>query len=163
MKIALLSDAHDHTNHLLSALVCARETGCERIIFLGDMVHLQTFVTLREEWDGPIDLVFGNNEYEWEAFNRYAETSSDTTLHGEYGSVTIDNLRIFFTHLPTTAARAQRSGMFDIVLYGHTHVSEVLQQDGMIIANPGEIQGRRGHPTIGVLDTIERQITIYPI
>lgn len=163
MKVAIVSDIHDKTNNLLSAVATAKELGCERMIFLGDMVHLQTFILLREEWDGPLDLVFGNNEYEWEGFYRYAAAVPDTTLHGEHGELELDGLRIFFTHLPSVAECACRCERYDIILYGHTHMAEIRRQGERLLANPGEVQGRSGQTTIGVLDTSDRTILLYPI
>lgn len=163
MKIAIVSDIHDKTNNLLSAVATAKDLECERMIFLGDMVHLRTFILLREEWNAPLDLVFGNNEYEWEDFYRYAAAVPDTTLHGEYGELELDNLRIFFTHLPSLAEKASRCARYDVILYGHTHMAEVRQQGELLLANPGEVQGRSGQTTIGVLDTTDRTIRLYPI
>ena len=68
MLVALLSDIHDHTTNLLLALHTAQEQGCSHLLFLGDMAEASTFRTLRDEWPHPIDLVFGNNEYEIKSF-----------------------------------------------------------------------------------------------
>ena len=163
MKIAIVSDIHDHTNHLLSAVVTAKELGCERMIFLGDMAHLRSFITLREEWSGPLDLVFGNNEYEWDEFMRYAETAPDTTLHGEYGELELDGRRIFFCHLPSDVLRASASGRYDVIFYGHTHDARCEYHDGVLLANPGEVQGRQSVPSIGVYETRTGQFLHYQI
>lgn len=163
MLVALLSDIHDHTTHLLLALHAAHEQGCTHLLFLGDMAGMSTFRTLREEWSHPIDLVFGNNEYETAAFIKAAQKWPDTTLHGAQASVVLDNRRVFFCHLPWHATKAAQGGLFDAVFYGHTHTAEVSWIGHTLVANPGEIQGRQNEPTIGIYDTTTQTVRIITI
>ena len=153
MRIALLSDIHDHITHLLLALEAARAGGCTHLLFMGDMAELSTFRTLREEWPHPIDFVFGNNEYQVTAFRKLAADSPQTTLHGETADICLDNRRLFFCHLPWTALKAAESGQYDAVFYGHTHAPEIRHLQGTLVVNPGEIYGRQGKPSIGIYDT----------
>lgn len=163
MKVALLSDIHDHTTHLLLALHAAQEHGCTHLLFMGDMAGMSTFRTLREEWAHPMDLVFGNNEYEQRAFEQAARQWRNTTLHGEYADIALEGRRIFFCHLPWTAAKAAESGLYDAVFFGHTHKPEVLTSATTLVANPGEVYGRQGAPSIGVYDTSTNSVSIIRI
>lgn len=153
MRIALFSDIHDHVSHLLLALEAAKAEGCTHLLFMGDMAELSTFRTLREEWPHPVDLVFGNNEYQVTAFRKLAADFHQTTLHGETADIFLDNRRIFFCHLPWTALKAAESGLFDAVFYGHTHAPEIRMSQNTLVVNPGEIYGRQGPPSIGIYDT----------
>ena len=153
MRIALLSDIHDHTSHLLLALEAAKSEGCTHLLFMGDMAELSTFRTLHEEWEHPMDLVFGNNEYQIGEFRKMAEAWGKTTLHGEIADVTIQNRRIYFCHLPWTALKAADSGVYDAVFYGHTHTAEIRSVGNTILVNPGEVYGRQSRPSIAVYDT----------
>lgn len=153
MRVALLSDIHDHTTHLLLALCSAREEGCRHLLFLGDMAGTETFRTLREEWPHGIDLIFGNNEWDTRTFMQLAEQWDYTTLHGATADIVLDNRRLFLTHLPWDAARAAETGQYDAVFYGHTHVPAMKQTGKTLLANPGEVYGRHGTPTIGVYET----------
>lgn len=163
MRVALLSDIHDHITHLLQALLAAREHECTHLLYMGDMARLSTFRTLREEWSYAIDLVFGNNEYELAAFQRAAQQWRSTTLHGDSADVMLDGRRIYLTHFPWTAAKAAESGEYDAVFFGHTHVPEILNMGNTLIANPGEVYGRQGAPTIGVYDTESNTVRIITI
>lgn len=163
MLVALLSDIHDHTTHLLLALHAAKQEGCTHLLFMGDMASTATFRTLREEWPHGIDLVFGNNEYEPGTFRKLAAQWSRTTLHGEAADLQLDGRRLFFTHLPWTAARAAESGLYDAVFFGHTHTPEQLRTGSTLVVNPGEIYGRQGQPTIGVYDTETNSARIIPV
>lgn len=163
MLTALFSDIHDHTTHLLLALHAAKARGCSHILFMGDMVSTSTFRLLRDEWSGGIDLVLGNNEYETDIFQRMAEQSPQTRFHRYLGNIILDGRRIFFAHLPRDAAKAAGSGMYDAVFFGHTHQPEVLQVGSTLVANPGEIYGRQGPPTIGIYDTGANTVEIIRI
>lgn len=163
MKIAVLSDIHDHTTHLLLALEAAREAGCVRMIYLGDMVHSNTLTTLLREWELPLDIVFGNNEYELEVFDRIVQGAPHATLHGDAGALEADGKRIFFCHLPSYARRAADSGRFDAVFYGHTHCADIQMYGTVLLANPGEVLGRQSAASIGVYNTEEHHFSVFPI
>ena len=160
MLVALLSDIHDHTTHLLLALQTAREEGCTHLLFMGDMAGTSTFRTLREEWPHPIDLVFGNNEYELQAFQRMARQWEHTHLHGDEAELMLDGRRLYFTHLPWVASRAAESGKYDAVFFGHTHRAEQFCVNRTLVANPGEVYGRQSQPSLGIYNTNTNEVHI---
>ena len=153
MRAALLSDIHDHVTHLLLALEAARAEGCTHLLFMGDMAELSTFHLLMEEWEQPIDLVLGNNEYQIGTFRKLADTRGNVRFHGEEADIQLHGRSIFFCHLPWTALKAAESGQYDAVFYGHTHAAEIRQLGHTLLANPGEIYGRQSRPSIGIYDT----------
>ena len=160
MLVALLSDIHDHTTHLLLALQTAREAGCTHLLFMGDMAGITTFRTLREEWPHPIDLVFGNNEYELQAFQRMAQQWECTHLHGEEAELELDGRKLYFSHLPWVASRAAESGKYDAVFFGHTHRAEQYCVNHTLVANPGEVYGRQSQPSLGIYNTATNEVRI---
>lgn len=163
MRIALLSDIHDHTTHLLLALHAAREQGCTHLLFMGDMAGLSTFHLLREEWEHPIDMVFGNNEYEISAFQKLARDCPRTTLHGDNANIILEMRHIYFTHLPWDALRIAEAGTHDAVFYGHTHVPEIRHIESTLLVNPGEVYGRYGSPSIAIYDTTSNSARLISI
>lgn len=160
MLVALLSDIHDHDTHLLLALHAAKEQGCTHLLFMGDMTGMHTFRLLREEWAHPIDLVFGNNEFETGAFTKAAMLWKNTILHGDHASISLDGRNIFFCHFPWIALKAAESGRYDAVFFGHTHAAEIITTGKTTIANPGEVYGRRSTPSIGIYDTKDNSVRI---
>ncbi len=162
MNVAILSDIHDHTTHLLAALLRAEELGCTHLLFAGDMAGLSTFRTLREEWLHGIDLVFGNNEFDRTSFLRLAEQFHHTCHHGDAGSLELDKRRIFLTHYPHIALREAQSGAYDAVFYGHTHCAEQHHCGHTLVANPGEVAGVRNTPSLAVYNTTTNSLTHYP-
>lgn len=163
MLVALLSDIHDHTTHLLLALHAAHEQGCTHLLFMGDMAELATFQLLREEWPYSIDLVFGNNEYEIDAFRKLVCLHPHTKLHEAEADIELDKRRIYFTHLPGAALRVAGSGSHDAVFYGHTHSPEVRYINSTLLVNPGEVYGRHGFPSIAVYNTATNSACIINI
>lgn len=163
MLVGLLSDIHDHTTHLLLALHAAKAGGCEQLLFMGDMAGMSTFRTLREEWDGPIDMVFGNNEYERAAFITAARSWRATTLHGDSGIRSLGGRLVYFCHLPAPAMEAAASGNYDAVFFGHTHKVFTGTSGRTLVVNPGEVYGRQGAPTIGIYNTEDNSARIICI
>lgn len=163
MLVALLSDIHDHTTHLLLAVHTAREAGCTHMLFMGDMAGMSSFRTLREEWEFPIDLVFGNNEYELQAFHQAAKQWKDTNLHGESAEIVLDGRHIFFCHFPWVATKALQTESYDAVFYGHTHRADVQMIQHTLVANPGDVYGRNGTPSIGIYDTITNSVRLISL
>lgn len=163
MLVALFSDIHDHTTHLLLALQTAREQGCTHLCFMGDMAGFSTFSLLCEEWPFGMDIVFGNNEYEIAAFRRFADKQLGTTLHGVEADIVLDNRHVYFTHLPWHAKKTAEAGGHDAVFYGHTHEAGISQIGRTLLVNPGEIYGRQAAPSIGVYDTTDNSARIICI
>lgn len=153
MKIAVLSDIHDRLDHLARATFAANEAGCARLLFLGDFCapfSLQQMVT---EFNGAIDAIFGNNDGDQFLLCRVAAKHPHVTLHGQFAQLVIDERNIFLTHYPEIATPIAKSGEYDAVLYGHNHIAHAEHIGSILLANPGEVMGRLGPPTIGIYDT----------
>lgn len=164
MLIAVLSDIHDHSTRLLLALAQAEELGCTHLLFAGDMAEIATFRLLCEEWQGGIDLVFGNNEYERSTFARLAQNRTGVHLHGDEAELTLDGRRVYMSHYPHLAARAAASGRYDAAFYGHTHAAEISHAGRALLANPGEVcGGRYGRPSFGIYNTADNSFSIIPL
>ncbi len=161
MLIALISDIHDHSTRLLTALARAAELGCTHLLCMGDIATISTFRLLCEEWGHGADIVFGNNEFQRESFLRVADEYPHITLHGDTAALQLGGRDIFFCHFPHMADRAAESGQFDAVFFGHTHRAELhpaeeSEEGGFkypLMVNPGDVQGRSGIPSMAVYDT----------
>ncbi|MBR5212641.1 MAG: metallophosphoesterase family protein [Akkermansia sp.] len=163
MKIALLSDVHDRTENMLLALHAAKEAGCTRLFFMGDIVEISTLKLLLEEWQMPADIVFGNNEYDRAAHQRIASLFSDAVHHGDEAALEIEHRNIYFTHLPYRASAKAESGNYHAVFFGHTHVAEKFIHIGTLVVNPGEVGGVRRPPGFAVYDTATNDVSFYRI
>lgn len=164
MLIAVLSDIHDHTLRLLTALAHAQAAGCTHLLFAGDAAELATFRLLAEEWPHGMDAVFGNNEFERTDFARFAQSRKGVRLHGDVGEVELGGRRIYLCHYPHMATQAAVSGAYDAAFYGHSHCAETAALGRCLLANPGEVCGERyGIPTFGIYNTADNSFTLQRI
>lgn len=141
-KIVIASDSHGSANALHRVL--RAEPDADAFVFLGD--GAQDLQGLSEEFPGlRIYHVLGNCDY---------------ALPGpEEGLVAFEGLLFLCVHghrysvktgLLTLAESAHQRGA-DVALFGHTHVPELEQMEGVYLFNPGSV-GRPldGRPSYGV-------------
>jgi putative phosphoesterase len=70
-------------------------------------------------------------------------------------------LRIVVVHFDASAATQAASGLFDVVVFGHTHKPLVESRDGVLRVNPGETGGwLSGKSTVALLDPAARTAEI---
>lgn len=160
MLIALISDIHDNENHLLEALHVAERCGCRHLLCMGDLCELSTLRLLRDNWSHPIDLVFGNNEYDRRSHLSLASGMQGVKHHGDLADITIDSRRIHLSHHKEDASRAIHTGLYDAVFFGHSHAQERLRVGNTLVANPGEICGNRHPAGFAIYDTATNEVTM---
>ncbi|WP_038171895.1 YfcE family phosphodiesterase [Verrucomicrobium sp. BvORR106] len=153
MKIAVLSDIHDHLHHLTAATRQVGELKAEALLFLGDFCAPFTLAQLAESFSGPIHVVFGNNDGDQFLLSRVAGKHSHVTLHGLLAELELDGKRIALNHYPDISRRLAESGAYDAVFSGHDHQRYIHQIGKTLWANPGELMGRFGSPGFGLYDT----------
>lgn len=127
MRIAVVSDTHGNINSLLKAI--KKMGNFDLLIHLGDYVKdgekLKTLLSI------PAVIVKGNGDY--------------SSGYKEDETIDINGKKIFLTHghkynvswgYTSLYYRGLEIGAH-IVLYGHTHIPVNLQEENMIIMNPG--------------------------
>ncbi len=128
MKIAVVSDTHGFLNKTLEAL--KKIKNLDLIIHLGDYVK-----DAREiEKKTCIEVVYikGNCDY----------LETDVALEKV---LEVDNKKILITHGHNHDVKNEISKIFyrakeinsDIVLFGHSHMSMILEYEDILILNPG--------------------------
>lgn len=163
MKIAVLSDCHDHLAHLEAALAAARSEGAERLFFLGDFCAPFSLDTLAKGFPGPIDAVFGNNDGDAFLLCRVASQHPHVTLHGHFAEIEADHQRFALHHYPDVAHYIAASERFDAVFSGHDHKRYSHHLGRTVWANPGEIMGRFGTISFGIYNTADRSFTHHTV
>lgn len=121
MRIAVLSDTHDH----LPDGLCGRIRDADEIWHLGDVCSPKIAVALGKL--APLRLVRGNCD---------AETDWPLTL-----DFTLEGLRFHLEHIPATHPPA-----CDVFLHGHTHIPRDETVRGVRFLNPGCISRPKGAP-----------------
>ncbi len=157
MKLAVLSDSHDHIPHLKEALKRAREAGAEILFHCGDLIS-PFMVPVIAEFPGPVHLILGNNRGDPHLLEKQVARFENVYFHGEFAFLEVAGLSIAMVHYPELARGFAATGDYDLVLCGHTHVYKVLKVGRALVINPGEILGKEGPPTFALYDTERQQV-----
>ena len=135
MKILVLSDTHGDIDNARKAIV--KNSDVNLIIHLGD--YFRDAQKLNEEFpDIPIEYIYGNSDF------MVDNTPAEKILE-------IAGKRIFITHGHRYSVKWDYEKLFnkayevsaDILLFGHTHVADVVENERCFILNPGSISDSR--------------------
>lgn len=117
------------------------------ILHLGD--HNRDGERIEEELGVKVIQVKGNGDF--------------ASHYNEDDLIDIMGKKIFLTHGHKYGVYYSRDSLYykglelgaDLVLYGHTHIAEIVHEENMIIMNPGSPTSPRGRdmkPTFGILE-----------
>ncbi len=153
MRIAVMSDTHDHIQNIRRALSMIKSADCGMIIHCGDFVA--PFMLNELESAGlPVHGVFGNNDGDQYLLTKHSLTiHRNITLHGAFGQVDVDGRRIAFFHDGTLADDIAAGGRFHMVCYGHFHVYMHKKIGDTLVINPGELLGKDDVPGFCIVNT----------
>lgn len=158
MRIAVVSDSHDHIPHLKRAVLRANREGAELLIHCGDLISPFMLATL-EQFNGQVHAIYGNNSGDQHLIaSRCAAPGSRVRHHGAHGTLAIDSLRIAIEHEPRWARALANSGDFDLVCYGHDHLFHAERLGDCLLLNPGELLGKDAIPTFALFDTVDGSV-----
>lgn len=150
MRITVISDSHRNVRAIRSILDAQPQT--HHVFFLGDVTADIEDMNI-EYPDKCFHIVSGNCDF----FSNYPAS----------GIETVGGHKIFYTHGHTLGVKHGTDNLIKtarlngckIALYGHTHVSQILYEDGIYIVNPGSCsEPRSGVPSYAVIDIEENGI-----
>lgn len=170
MKIGVLGDTHDKVNTLRAALAGLTQRGAEVLLHTGDICGPEVVA----EFAGwRTHFVFGNNDGEWsrEIDGKYrrdfgklmrAMTAVGATWQHPFGHIELAGKKIAWTHGDNFALLAdlERSGAYDYVFFGHTHVADSYVARTTRVINPGALHRARPKTCVvlnlvsGTLETV---------
>lgn len=155
MKIGLVADTHDNLPAIHNAVARLREHGVGALLHAGDFVAPFALPPWRE-LSVPVVGVLGNNDGERVILaRRFAEFGWE--LGAKFAFVEFDSVRVAMHHEPEPVEALAASGLYDLVVYGHTHELAVRQIGAVWVVNPGEVGGwLTGRATCVVFDTAAR-------
>lgn len=148
MKIGIMSDTHDHLDHIRKALRIFKEKDVKTIIHAGDFVSPFTWRVFKD-FDGEFYGVFGNNDGDRILLKKmYGDRIKPQIREFEIGGK-----RFALMHEPQMLEALTLSGKFDIIVYGHMHEIDIRKLNNTLIINPGEACGwLYGKATVVILD-----------
>ncbi|MEI6632960.1 MAG: metallophosphoesterase [Chlamydiota bacterium] len=158
MKIGLMADSHEHMPMIAKAVGLFNRERAELVLHAGDIISPITakeFVKLEMR----MIAVFGNNDgeklYLREKFAPFAE------IHERAWEGEAMGRRILLIHAPDALAALESSGVYDVIVYGHTHEAVVRKGTKTLVVNPGECCGWiTGRSTVAILDTDDMSVEI---
>jgi putative phosphoesterase len=156
MKIAVISDTHDNLQKIDKSVSTLRQA--DAVLHCGDLCAPFVVKRLGVQLEGiPLHIVWGNNEGDKFMIAKVAANFEDVYLHGELAELDLGGLRIAVNHYPRIAQGLARSGLYDLVCYGHDHTAHEEKINACMLLNPGEILGMNGQSTLATFDTETRE------
>ncbi len=150
MKIAVMSDSHDHVARIERVIEASHREECSVLLHLGDIIS--PFAALRlKGFRGAVRAVFGNNDGERLGLQR-AFASFSGTIDNPPLTLTLEGKRIVMMHDPFLLEEAARSQELDFVLYGHMHEADLRRVGRTTILNPGDSSGWLAAPSFFIVD-----------
>jgi len=163
MRIAIMSDSHDHIQHLESALHMIKKAQVDQIIHCGDFVA-PFMLKLLNSADIPAHAVLGNNDGDVFQLTKLAFTElKHVHLHGEAGRIDACGKSIGFVHDPLKLGGLLHDGRVAVACYGHTHTHNTYWNNDTLVINPGEIMGKDGSPGFCILNMPDMTCTYCPL
>jgi len=148
MRIAILSDTHSRYATIEKALKLVEEHNVELMLHCGDIDDSESV------WLFPPNthFVFGNCDMERAAI-RQAVHGIGATLYEPFGRLELNGVQIAWLHGDDHGLMrtVERSGDYDYLFYGHTHVADERQTGRTRVINPGALHRAR-QKTFMVLD-----------
>jgi len=158
-----MADTHDRLEAVEKAVEFFNREGVEHVLHAGDLVS--PFVApIFKKLNAKLHYVWGNNEGDRE-FVRLKFGELGIRPLGDFASLELEGRRIALlhgTHQPIVNSLV-KSGLFDIIVRGHTHRAEVIEGK-TLVANPGEVCGYlSGRRTVAMLDLAKLRAEIIKL
>lgn len=151
MLIGVLSDTHRCGWAIEKAVKKLMLNDIDMLIHLGD--NVQDVIEIEKHFKGKIINVKGNCD-------------SLVSMPSERIEV-IENKKFFITHgnkyevKHTTSYLKEKASEIqaDVVLYGHTHISSIIFEDGIWFINPGSPAAPRdGFPSAALVEIVQGEV-----
>lgn len=153
MKVALVSDTHDNLYAVEKLIKALKEMNIKLVLHAGDIIAP---FTLKKFQGFELKFVFGNNDGERAGLASLASQLGFEAM-GDFGSTTIFGKRVAILHGTNEelVKAVASSGLYDIVLRGHTHKFGIAEVADTLVVNPGEVCGYlTGEMTFVVYDAV---------
>jgi hypothetical protein len=161
--IGILSDSHDNVDAIKKAVKYFNSHKVDLVIHAGDIISPFTvpeFSKLKAEFIG----VYGNNDGEKRLLSlKFSEMNASLQ---ELAEIKHNGKKIVVYHgtIQAVTNALIKSGLYDVVITGHTHKSDVKRVESTLVTNPGELCGYlSGEKTLALLDTEEMDVRIVRI
>lgn len=157
MRLGVVSDSHGHVELVRPAIRMLESLQVDRVLHCGDIGSAEV-VELFAPW--PTDFVFGNCDSQRAELAAAIERAGQT-CHAEFGDLQIAGKRVALLHSDDRRRfqEAIRSGKWDLICYGHTHVAATETIGDTLVLNPGALYRANPHSLAVVeMESLEARI-----
>lgn len=173
MKVGIIADTHDNLAAITKAVEIFNDEGIELLVHAGDFVAPFTERPFRK-LKAPLVGVFGNNDGDKLLLKKFYKEKGVGELHEDPYEFELAAKKIIVTHKPQIVKPLAASGMYGVVIYGHTHKAVIEQysqrnnggelREITWIINPGECCGYiMGRKTVALLDFKKEEARIVEL
>ena len=155
LKIGILGDTHDNIPNLKKAVTRLNHEAEQLFLHTGDFVS-PFVIPVLSSLEGEVKGVYGNNDGDHDSLQERCRETRNVSIPGNFFEVHYDGVRIALLHGHEKALLADliESGLFDLVVHGHSHRAFISKNEETLVINPGEVCGYlTGSPTCAVYDT----------
>jgi putative phosphoesterase len=164
MKIGIISDTHDHQEHVSAAVEIFNQHGVDYVLHAGDITTQFTVEMFAQLQTARLIAVFGNMDAQRYKIKKMISTVGGE-IHDDYYDGVINDKRVYMTHTNFHLDNVIASNNYDLVIYGHTHHQDIRSLNSTLIINPGEATDRvtgSSHIVILELNNMDYQIISLP-
>lgn len=153
MKIAIISDTHDHISNLNKVLDFIIAQKCEVLIHAGDLARTETLELICKKFNNPIYLVGGNADLNSDEIFDLVKKYKNLNYKNKTLEVELDKIKFAITHKPLDSKLLGASGKYDVVVHGHDHKPWQSFINKTMILNPGNLCDQRFDSTFAIYNT----------
>jgi len=159
MALGIISDTHDDMEQIRKAVEIFNARGVSHVLHAGDLVSPFTFDFLAG-LQCPFTGIFGNNDGDRLLLSK----RSGGNIHAQPLALELEGVKIALVHEPLAVEALARCGLYDLVIYGHTHAPDVRRAESALVINPGKAARlHKGRSTLAVLDTKKMEAEIIEL
>lgn len=159
--IGIMSDSHDNLHAIRRAVRTFNDADCDLVVHAGDFIAPFAAKELGN-LNCSVKAVFGNCDGEKKglrkAFRSLGEIKEEPSIFSH------SNLNFFLMHVHFSIDSYLASGKYDVIIFGHTHKTEIRKENETMLINPGETGGWvSGKCTVALLDPSTRTAEIIKL
>jgi putative phosphoesterase len=106
----------------------------------------------------PLHIVWGNNDGDPFLISKVAQSFPHIELHGQLAELDLDGFSVAVNHYPRIGQALAKSGMYNLVCFGHDHKPHDSWVGNSLLLNPGELMGLHGKSTFALVDVENRKV-----
>jgi hypothetical protein len=152
MQIVIISDSHDNVANLEKVVNYCHENSISTMIHAGDLCAPGLVPKVLVKFSGTVHMILGNVG-DHETLKMVCDKTENVEYYGEEAELELAGKKIGLVHTPVEAEALIKKGGYDLVIHGHNHQSEIREENGIKIVNPGTVGGLFNEATFAVYET----------